>query len=277
MKIKIYKKIIHDGLAWIVAFIWIIPFLGLLMAAIRPMDELLHGWWNLETLNLTFKNFIGAWNHSNVPLNQGTINSLLIAVPATVIPVLIATMAGYGFSRYRFPTKRSIYILIILMLALPQQMIAVPIFSIINKLGLINNYFGLIIVHTAWGVPWITFFMRNFFTTLPVEVEEAAKIDGASDVRIFFKIALPIATPAIVSAVSLQFTMVWSDFFLALILMYSPEKLLATQRIPLMRGVYFVDWGLLSAASILLMLVPILVYTFFQKYYVKGMIGWSSK
>jgi multiple sugar transport system permease protein len=119
--------------------------------------------------------------------------------------------------------------------------------------------------------------MRNFFTTLPVEVEEAAKIDGASDVRIFFKIALPIATPAIVSAVSLQFTMVWSDFFLALILMYSPEKLLATQRIPLMRGVYFVDWGLLSAASILLMLVPILVYTFFQKYYVKGMIGWSSK
>jgi len=277
MKKKIYRKIVHDTFAWIIGLIWIIPFVGLLMTGIRPMDELLHGWWNLKVLHLTFRNFIQAWHHPSVPLSQGTMNSLIVAVPATVIPILIATMAGYGFSRYRFPMRNSLFILIVLMLALPQQMIAVPIFNIMNKLRLLDNYLGLIIVHTAWGLPWITFFMRNFFTTLPVEVEEAARMDGASDVRTFFSIALPIAIPAIVSAAALQFTWVWSDFFLALILMYSPNKLLATQRIPLMRGVYFVNWGLLAAAAILLMLVPILVYTLLQKHYVKGMVGWSSK
>jgi len=277
MKKKIYRKIVHDTFAWIIGLIWIIPFLGLLMTAIRPMDELLHGWWDLRVLHLTFRNFIQAWYHPSVPLNQGMMNSLIVAVPATVLPILIATMAGYGFSRYRFPMINSLFILIVLMLALPQQMIAVPIFNIMNKLRLLDNYLGLIIVHTAWGLPWITFFMRNFFTTLPVEVEEAARIDGASDVRTFFSIALPISIPAIVSAAALQFTWVWSDFFLALILMYSPNKLLATQRIPLMRGVYFVNWGLLAAAAILLMLVPILVYTLLQKHYVKGMVGWSSK
>ncbi|MCD6237759.1 MAG: carbohydrate ABC transporter permease [Thermotoga sp.] len=277
MNRKIYGKIAYNTFAWLIGLIWIIPFIGLLMTAVRPMDELLHGWWNLKVLHLTFRNFINAWHNPNVPLSQGTMNSLIVAIPATVIPILIATMAGYGFSRYRFPAKKSLFILIVLMLALPQQMIAVPIFKIMNKLGLIDNYLGLIIVHTAWGLPWITFFMRNFFTTLPPSVEEAARIDGASDTRIFFSIALPIATPAIVSAAALQFTWVWSDFFLALILMYSPNKLLATQRIPLMRGVYFVNWGLLSAAAILLMIVPILVYTLLQKYYVKGMIGWSSK
>ncbi len=274
---KRYGELIHNISAWIIALIWIIPFVGLLMTAIRPMGELLNGWWNFKVLHLTLKNFVNAWNHPNVPLSQGTMNSLIVAIPATVIPILIATMAGYGFSRYRFPTRKGLFILIVLMLALPQQMIAVPIFNLMNKLGLIDNYLGLIIVHTAWGIPWITFFMRNFFTTIPVAVEEAARIDGASDTRIFFSIALPIATPAIVSAAALQFTWVWSDFFLALILVYSPDKLLATQRIPLMRGVYFVNWGLLSAAAILLMLVPISVYTFLQKYYVKGMIGWSSK
>ena len=272
-----YGKIAYNTLAWIIGLIWIIPFVGLLMTALRPMDELLHGWWNLKVLHLTFRNFINAWNNPSVPLSQGTMNSLIVAIPATVIPILIATMAGYGFSRYKFPTKKSLFILIVLMLALPQQMIAVPIFKIMNKLGLIDNYLGLIMVHIAWGLPWITFFMRNFFATLPPSVEEAARIDGASDARVFFSIALPIATPAVVSAAVLQFTWVWSDFFLALIVMYSPDKLLATQRVPLMRGVYFVNWGLLSAASILLVVVPILIYTLLQKYYVKGMIGWSSK
>ena len=119
--------------------------------------------------------------------------------------------------------------------------------------------------------------MRNFFTTLPIEVEEAAMVDGASDFVIFFKVVLPMCIPAIVSVAALQFSWVWSDFFVALILIFSPNKLLATQRIPLMRGVYFVDWGLLSAAAILVMAVPVLIFVLLQRYYIKGMVGWTLK
>ncbi|HDM70500.1 MAG TPA: carbohydrate ABC transporter permease, partial [Thermotogales bacterium] len=140
-----------------------------------------------------------------------------------------------------------------------------------------DTYTGLILLHTSWGIPWITFFMRNFFTTIPISIEEAARLDGAGDITIFFRIALPLSLPAIGSAATLQFNWVWSDFFLALITVYSPDKLLATQRIPLMRGVYHVDWGLLSSAAITVMIVPIIVYVFLQKYYIKGMIGWATK
>ncbi len=271
------KKLILTILAWLIGLIWILPFVGLFMTATRPMSELLKGWWRFGTFTLTTKNFVGAWNHPTASLKTGMINSLIISLPATTLPLLIATMAGYGFSRYKFRFRKILFLLVVITLALPQQTIAIPIFQMMNFLGLIDNYLGLIIVHTAWGIPWITFFMRNFFYTLPKEMEEAAKIDGANDIQIFFRIVMPVALPAIGSACALQFTWVWSDFFLALILIYSPNKLLATQRIPLMRGVYHVDWGLLASASIMVMIVPIIVYLLLQKYYIKGMIGWSLK
>jgi len=271
------RYLIMNLIAWLIGLVWLVPFIGVLMTAIRPLDELLHGWWNFENVHFTFKNFSASWNHSTAPLGKGVINSLKVAIPSTVFPIIIATMAGYYFSRYRFPFKKILFTTIILTLALPQQMIAVPVFQMLSSMGLIDSYIGLILLHTAWGIPWITFFMRNFFVTIPVSIEEAARIDGASDFKIFLKIILPLSLPALGSAAALQFNWVWSDFFLALITIYSPDKLLATQRIPLMRGVYHVDWGLLSAAAITVMIVPILVYTFLQKYYVRGMIGWAMK
>lgn len=271
------KKVFLSFIGWLVALIWILPFMGVFMTAIRPLEELLNGWWDFETFRPTLSNFVGAWSHPTASLSRGMLNSLIVTLPATLLPLLLATMAGYGLSRYQFRFRTILLVLIVIALALPQQTIAVPIFQLMNALNLIDTYLGLIIVHTAWGIPWISFFMRNFFMTIPRAMEEAARIDGANDITIFFKIVLPMAMPAIGSAFALQFTWVWSDFFLALILIYSPNKLLATQRIPLMRGVYHVDWGLLSAAAILVMLVPILVYLFLQRYYIKGMIGWSLK
>lgn len=264
-------------LAWSIALIWILPFLGIFMTSIRPLSEIVYGWWRFDSFNPSFKNFIGAWNHLTAPLSEGMRNSLAVAIPATIVPILVASIAAYGLTRFRFPLKNYLFITIVALMALPQQMIAVPIFRLMKELALLNTYLGLIIVHSAWGVPWILFFMRNYFTTLPIEIEESAKVDGASDFTIFSKIVLPMSIPALVSAAVLQFMWVWSDFFLALILIYSPDKLLATQRIPLMRGVYHVDWGILSAGAVLVMIVPVMIFAFLQRYYIKGMIGWTMK
>jgi multiple sugar transport system permease protein len=247
------------------------------MAAIRPFSEILHGWWNFAEFNPSFEDFVKAWNHPTAPLGEGFRNSFLVVIPATIIPMLVASLAGYGFARFSFPIRDYLFLTIVLIMAIPQQMIAVPIFRILQNFALLDNYIGLILVHSAWGLPWIILFMRNYFSTLPVEIEEAAKVDGASDFEIFYKIVLPMAMPALASVAVLQFMWVWNDFFLALIIIWSPDKLLATQRIPLMRGVYHIDWGVLSAASILLMLVPIAIYALMQKYYIRGMIGWTIK
>ena len=271
------KNLAVNLVGWAFGLIWLVPFIGVFMTAVRPMDELLHGWWDFSQFHPTLSNFVGALNHPTAPLKIGLINSLRVAVAATIFPIILATMAGYYIARYDFPLRKTVFTIIVLTLALPQQMIAVPIYQLLLKLNLLDTFTGLIILHTSWGIPWITFFMRNFFTTLPTEIEEAARIDGAGDVRIFFKIALPLSLPALGSAAALQFTWVWSSFFLELITIYSPEKLLATQRIPLMRGVYHVDWGILSAAAITVMAVPIAVYLLLQRYYVRGMIGWSMK
>ena len=277
MKKKTVEKIAFSTIGWFIGLVWILPVMGILMTAIRPYSEVIDGWWRLDSFNPTFSNFMNALTHPTASMLEGMVNSLIIAVPATILPLLLATIAGYGISRYKFPFRKSLVVAVVLTLALPQQMIAVPLFSIMSNLGLVDTYAALILVHTAWGIPWITFFMRNYFKTLPNDMEEAARIDGATDFQIFYRVVLPNAFPAIASASALQFTWVWSDFFLALILIYSPDRILATQRVPLMRGQYHVDWGLLSAASILVMIVPILIYVFLQRYYVRGMVGWSSK
>lgn len=276
MKIRKSTIIVHI-IAWSAALIWILPFLGVLMAATRPWGEISHGWWNFAEFNPTFKNFIGAWTDERASIALGMLNSFLVAIPSTVIPILVASLAGYGFARFSFPIRNYLFLTIVLIMAIPQQMIAVPIFQIMSSLGLVSNYIGLILVHSAWGLAWIILFMRNYFLTLPVEIEEAARVDGASDFKIFYKIVLPMALPALASVAVLQFMWVWNDFFLAQILIYDPDMLLATQRVSRMRGQYTTSWDLLSAASILVMIVPVLIFALLQKYYIKGMVGWTVK
>ena len=276
MRIK-WERILIHVVAWGVGLIWVIPFMGVLVSSIRPHREVVRGWWNLNELHLSLDNFTSALSHPTAPMWEGLKNSLILALPATLFPLLLGTLAAYGFLRLRFAGRNTLFLMIVLLLVIPQQMIAVPLFRIMKSIHLLNSLSGLILTHAAWGLPWITLFMRNFLTTLPPEVEEAASIDGASRPRIFFQIILPLSLPALASVFALQFTWIWNDFFLALILLYNPSSQVVTQRIPLLRGQYHVDWGILSAASILTMLIPVLVFVLLQRYYVKGLIGWVMK
>ena len=282
-KMKITKTtittIIVHVIAWFVALIWILPFMGVFMASTRPYGEIIHGWWDFSSFNPTFSNFMGAWNHRNFPLSQGVLNSLIVAIPSTLIPLFVGALAGYAFARFSFPIKNYIFLTVVLLMALPQQSVAIPLFQMMMKFGLIDNFLSLILVHSAWGLPWIILFMRNFFSALPVEIEEAARVDGASYFKIFYKIVLPMSLPALASVTVLQFMWVWNDLFLALIFIYSDPMKLATQRLLYIgrAGPYHLDWSILSAASMIVMIVPILMFVLLQKYYIKGMVGWTIK
>ncbi|MFQ5905899.1 MAG: carbohydrate ABC transporter permease [bacterium] len=273
-----WRTIAIHAIAWTVAIVWTIPFIGVFMTAIRPVGEIFRGWWNFAEFSPSFGNFVDVLLHPTFPVARGYLNSLLVAVPATLIPMFVATLGGYAFARFRFPTRDYLFLTIVLLMAFPQQMVAIPLFQLMVNVDLVDTHLGLILLHSAWGLPWIILFMRNFLGALPVEVEEAAKVDGASDFQVFFRIVLPMALPALASVAVLQFMWVWNDFFFALILMFTPEQLLATQLIPKIgAGQFIVDQGLLSAGSILVLLVPLLLYVLLQKYYIRGMIGWTVK
>jgi len=269
------KIIIKTSFGWIIALLWIVPFIGLLMAAIRPYREIVGGWWNLEPLTITLENFIKAWNgvQAQIPLYQALINGFMIAIPSTAIPLISGAMAAYVFSRFSTKIKNMLFLTIVFLQSVPHQLVLIPLFILYSRTGLLSTYYGVWLVHSAFALPWIILFFRNFFATLPKEFEEAARIDGLTDTQIFFKIILPISAPAIGSVIALQFLWTWNDLLFALTFIKNPDLLPPTVVIATMRSRYQPDWSLLSAAAMLSISVPLAIYALLQKYYVRGLVG----
>ena len=257
---------------------WIIPFLGVFMASIRPQQEILNGWWNFSSFHPTIEGYIGSWFHPTAPMGRALFNSLIVTIPATFLPIFVAALAAYSFARFTFPTKNILFLVIVLLQTIPQQMAIIPIFFTALNTGLWNSYIGLILVHTAFALPWQILFLRNFFSVLPVEVEEAARIDGAGYLKIFFRIVLPLTLPALASLTALQFVWVWNDFlFAAVLIAPTPETRLAPTAIPAQLGRLEPNWAILSASSIMTMMIPIAVYFALQRYYVRGIVAGAVK
>ena len=264
--------------AWAIGLAWALPFFGVAMVAFRPLGQTSLGWWHLSPFTVTFENFIAAWNNQGCPLSLGLRDSFLVALPATIIPMFIGALAGYGFARFHTATRDYIFLAVVLFMAVPQMMVAVPVYNLMIRLGLISSLLSLILLHSAWGIPWIILFMRNFYRTLPGEVEEAARVDGASDFKIFYKIVLPMSLPALAAIIVFQFMWVWNDFFFSLLLCpANPSCMTATVALIHTIGKFEFDPGLLAAGSLLVMLVPVGLYVLLQKFYIRGMIGWTVK
>lgn len=285
-KIRLPKKkpkitsstIVAHVLAWVIATIWLIPFLGVFIASIRPFSEVRFGWWNIQPFTLNFNNYVDAWTgQTATPLSTAMLNSLTVTIPATFLPIIVSALAAYSFARFRSRTKDILFLVLVLLQTVPQQMVIVPIFTLFSNLNLLNNYVGLILLHTAFGLPWQILFLRNFFSTLPIEIEESALVDGASHFKIFRRIVLPLTLPALASLVSLQFVFVWNDFFFALATILTPSAKLAPQIIPLLVGRYELNFSLLAAGSILVMILPVAIYVALQRYYVRGLTAGAVK
>ncbi len=274
-----FHSVLVHFVAVLVATIWVIPFLGVLVASFRPFAEVRFGWWALNPFTPTLSNFVDAFTgqSSGAPLSLAMINSLIVAIPATFLPIIVSALAAYSFARFRSRTKEVLFLVLVLLQTIPQQMVIIPIFTLFRQFSLLNNYLGLILLHTANGLPWQVLFLRNFFSGLPIEVEEAARVDGASYLRIFRKIVLPLTLPALASLVSLQFVFVWNDFFFALATITDPRLKLAPQVIPLLIGRLQFNFSLLSAGSILVMILPVVIYVALQRYYVRGLTAGAVK
>ncbi len=269
VKVTREYKITINVVAWSIGIILLVPLVALIMASIRPFSEVVAGWWNLHNAHFTLSNYQTVLQEG---LGRNILNSLLIAVFATVLPLLIAGMAAYGFTSFSFPIKTLLFLTLVAIQVIPQQAVIVPLLRIFRDLHMYNQYYGIILVHSAFALPWTIFFLRNFFISIPKDYEEAARIDGLSDVGIYFRVILPIALPAIISVAVVQFIFVWQDLFFALTLL-RPEKWPVSAGVTKFISRYNPNWGQLTAAGVLAIIVPITVYIVLQKYYMRGVSG----
>lgn len=266
-------RVAKYGVAITLAVLWVVPFLGLLMASLRPLSEILDGWWYIQGMTITLEHYRAAWEFSTSPMGKALLNTAIVTIPSVLVVLLLGAMAAYPFARFDFPLKTTIFFLFIMIMAAPPELVAMGNYNTLRDIGLFDTYLGLILVHIGWGMGWVVLFLRNFLLGIPEELEEAARIDGASRYQIFKTIILPLSAPALVSVAVIQFTWVWNAFFFPLVFMRSPELHLAPQVLPLLKGRIRVEWGLVAAGSILTMAVPVLLFVFLQRYYKRGMVA----
>ncbi|MEK4509269.1 carbohydrate ABC transporter permease [Paenibacillus anaericanus] len=211
-------------------------------------------------------------------LSQAFWNTLTIAVPATVIPVLIASFAAYAFAWLRFPGRKTLFVMIIAMLVIPLQVALIPVLKDYTSLGLNGSYLGIWLAHTAFGLPLVTYFMYNFISQLPKDLFESAFMDGASHFTIFAKLILPLSVPALASIGIFQFLWVWNDYLVSLIFIGNqPGVQVMSMKIADLVGSRGNDWHLLTSAAFISMLMPLAIFFLLQKYFVRGLMGGSIK
>lgn len=284
------------GALLIIAFVWTLPTIGLLVSSFRSGDAVLaSGWWtvlrNPAEAELSLDNYRivtgSAGNNprlqekikrgqENINLWSAVLNSLTVTIPATVIPILIAAFAAYGFAWINFPGRRAFFISVVGIMVVPLQIALIPILRDYIKLDLNGTFLGIWLAHTGFGLSLAVYLLYNYVSTLPRDILESAFIDGASHFTIFVRLILPLAVPALASFAILQFLWVWNDLLVALVFLGAQNQVL-TQRLLGMLGTFGTDWHLLTAGAFISMLLPLIVFFSLQRFFVRGLLAGSVK
>ena len=270
------KTPIHIALG-IIALIWLAPTIGLFVTSFRPRSDIqVTGWW--ESF-LQFRYTLS--NYGEVLSGQGMlqafINTILIAVPSTIIPLALASMAAYAFSWLHFPFRDGLFLLVVALLMIPVQVAFIPLLKLFAPTGLLNSFGAIWLTHTAFALPFGIFLLRNFFITLPRDLIEAARIDGSSTIGIFRTIVVPLSVPAIAAYGIFQFLWVWNDLLMALVFVQDGKAWPMTKAIQNLLSQYGTEWHLLAAGAFILMAVPLAVFFSLQRYFVQGLLAGSVK
>ncbi len=225
-----------------------------------------------ERINLD--NYIKAWNAGN--FNLYFLNSVIVTVPSVLSVLAVSSLAGYAFARFKFVGSRALFIFFLVGIMVPPQAVIIPSFLIVSRLGLINSFFALILTYLSWS-PIGIFILATFFRSLPQEIEDAAKVDGASSFDVFWRIALPLAKPALATVAIFYFVWVWNDFIYPLLYLQSDVMSTIPLGLMLFQGRYRTDWGMLTAALSIAVAVPLLFYMIFQDKFVRGLTAGALK
>jgi alpha-glucoside transport system permease protein len=261
----------------VVSLMWLVPTIGLFVTALRPQTASARtGWWHVfvEPSQLTLDNFRNIF--SSEFFVRSIVNTFAITVPAAVAVVILAALAAYAFAWIAFPGRDGVFVVVVGLLVVPLQMALVPVARLYNTLGIFGSIAGVVAFHVAFGLPFAVFLLRNFFAGIPKELLEAARLDGASEARIFLRLMLPLGLPAIASLTIFQFLWVWNDLLVALVFAKTssaPITVAIQQQLRQFGG----NLDIISAASFVSMVIPLVVFFAFQRYFAEGLLAGSVK
>ncbi|WP_031085744.1 carbohydrate ABC transporter permease [Streptomyces sp. NRRL WC-3549] len=261
----------------LVALFWLMPTVGLLLSSLRSADDIAAtGWWKVLTAPsaLTFDNYERLL--SNSAITDSLVSTVLITVPATFLVVVLGSFAGYAFAWMEFPGRDWWFLVVVGLLVVPVQVALIPVSELFGAVGIFETTLGVILFHTAFGLPFAIFLLRNFFAEIPRELLEAARLDGAGEIRLFTRVVMPLGGPAIASLGIFQFLWVWNDMLVALIFADSgsPPITVALQQQVRQFGN---NIDVLAPGAFVSMVIPLAVFFAFQRQFVSGVMAGAVK
>ena len=257
------------------AFLWLVPVITGLITSLRTYDEILINGFISWPETITFENFKTAWDRGG--LSRYLPNSFIITLPSIVLTMFLSSLAAYALARFKFPANRVIFFTFVGGMMLPFQVLLLPVFKLTDFLGLYDTYWGLIFFHTAFQLGFCTFMLRNYMRTVPSEIIEAARIDGCSEIGIWWKIMLPLTLPAIAAIATLEFTWIFNDYLWAIVLTSNDALKPVTAGLATLQGQFITDWPVIVAGALIGTLPTLLVFLFLQRYFIEGLTLGSSK
>ena len=266
--------------AIVIAVLWTVPTIGLLITSFRPEADITrNGWWNIfANPRFTLDNYDQALFGGQTSLATYFVNTIVITLPSVVIPISIALLAAYAFAWIDFKGRDILFVAVFALQIVPIQVTLIPLLTQYNQLGLQGSFWPVWISHSMFALPLAIFLLHNFMKDIPPSLVEAARVDGAGHVKIFFRVLLPLLVPAIASFAIFQFLWVWNDLLVALTFAGGrPNVAPLTVRIAEMVGTRGSDWFLLSAGAFISMIIPVIVFLSLQRYFVRGMMAGSVK
>jgi glucose/mannose transport system permease protein len=274
-------RILIYGVLIVFALFYLMPIYVLLITGLKSFTEVsLDRMWNLPQ-SLSFDSFRDAWfgNESTAinGLAQNFMNSMLLTVPTTLISAILGSMNGYVLAKWKFPGANVIFPLILFGMFIPYQSILIPLVQTMRSIHLYGTLPGLILVHVIYGIPITTLIFRNYYASVPSELVEAARIDGAGILGVYRHILFPISLPGFIVVMIWQFTAVWNEFLFAIILVSDPKSQPITVALNNLAGSFSVAWNVQMAGALLAAIPTLLVYIFLGRYFLRGLLAGSLK
>jgi alpha-glucoside transport system permease protein len=265
----------------VLCFLWIVPTLGLFITSLRTEDAALNsGWWTVikspfDLTQWTIANYSQVWTQGG--LAHSFLNSLVVSIPATIIPIMIAAFAAYSFTFMSFRGRDVLFLIIVGLLVVPNQVAIVPLLRIYSSLGLNGTFMSVWLAHAGFGLPLAIYILRNYMGTLPRGIIESAKIDGASHFATFWRLIVPMSVPALASFAIFQFLWVWNDLLIALVFIGTGDNAVIQVSVASLIGQQNQGWQLLTAGAFVSMLIPLVVFVSLQRFFIRGLTAGSVK